>query len=123
MNYTKKKKQNFSNLVKRTRASHKWRTRQRTKIKVGDVVENCALHIGRVVELDIHSGDMKVQSFFTGQIQGCDLYHCGIVRQTAKEIIHKIDVWEKEGKDGLRKIWWKSLGMSKEEIEQALKDS
>lgn len=120
MNYTQKKKQDRRTLIEHAQERRAKRRYYRTDVNVGDVVEDCGLHIGHVVEVDRYSGDMQIKSLFTGDVRGCDLYHCGIIVQTTKEIKLKMEVWEKEGKDGLRKLWYKSLGMTKEQIEEAL---
>lgn len=104
MNYTQTKKHTAAMASLRKRA--KWARRGvRKDVNVGDVVEGCDLHIGHVLEVNRENGDVVIQSLFTGKVGNCDLYHCGIVVQTTKQIIQKLDLWNTGGKPAISKLW------------------
>jgi len=109
MNYTQTKKHTFNDLVKRKRAA--WRKRRygsryiRKDVKVGSVVEGCDLHIGHVTHVNPYNGDVTIKSFFTGKEGNCDLYHCGVVVQTTKQIIQKLELYRTGGKKAISDLW------------------
>ena len=104
MNYTQTKKWNAVELRQRKLA--KWRKRDvRKDVNVGDVAEGCDLHIGLVTAVDRHSGDLTIKSFFTGKSGNCDLYHCGVVVQSAKQIKQKMDLYNAGGIEAIKALW------------------
>lgn len=104
MNYTQTKKAKAFELRLRKRA--KWARRGvRKDVNVGDVAEGCDLHIGHVLEVNRENGDVVIQSLFTGKIGNCDLYHCGVVTQTTKQIKQKLDLFNAGGIKAIKDLW------------------
>lgn len=108
MNRTQNKKHKIASDRKAARA--RWRSRGRRKdVKVGDIIESCNLHLGVVKRVDPRSGDCEYISLMGTGAGSCDLYHCGVYVVPAKEAVMKLDVWNREGIEGLRKLWERQL--------------
>jgi hypothetical protein len=71
--------------------------RDRSEVQPGVIIEDCGLHVCAVIEVNHETGDMKTRSLFTGDIRGCDLYHCGIEVQSPEEIAHKLNLFKTGG--------------------------
>ena len=77
----------------------------RTDIQVGMIAEDCALHIGEVIECDPIEGNVRIRSMFDGVERGCDLYRCGVVAQTSEEIATKMALYKEGGMPALVKYY------------------
>lgn len=106
MNITTSKKQ--QQVVKRSRTKKRWsldRFKVRKDIHVGDIVEGCDLHIGLVTEVNTENGDVVSTSLFTNKTGSCDLYHCGVIRQTDKQVRQKLALYKDGGIPAIKKLW------------------
>lgn len=79
----------------------------RSDVQVGVIVEDCGLHIGKVLNIDHESGDMQIESMFTPDAgpRGCDVYHCGIVVQTPEMVEQKMKLFQDGGMEAIKKLW------------------
>lgn len=79
----------------------------RSDVQVGVIVEDCGLHIGKVLKIDHESGDMQIQSMFTPDAGpcGCDVFHCGIIVQTPEQIEQKMKLFKEGGMEAINNLW------------------
>lgn len=42
---------------------------------------------------------------FNSQVGSCDLYHCGITRQSYKQVKMKFDLFNKGGMPAIKNLW------------------
>jgi hypothetical protein len=104
MSHSQYKKRIISN--RRHHAFSVWKGRKyRTDVKVGDIIETCSLHLAVVLSVDVRSGDICSKSLFEGYEGMCDLYHCGVVVQTTKQIISKMNVFKYGGMKDIKDLW------------------
>jgi len=109
-NRTQTKKADRADMIHLAR--YRWSKRRRyprKDVKVGDIIESCNLHLGIVKKVDPRNGDCIYTSLMTGLEGSCDLYHCGVYVVPTKEVIMKLDVWNREGQEGLRKLWERKI--------------
>lgn len=68
----------------------------KSKIKIGDIYEDCAFHLIWCTGIDTTNDDIYGISLFNGHERHCSINHCGARKLTPKEISAKImnrDKW------------------------------
>lgn len=103
MNTTSRKKQQQASRLDRVKKMWSTRFKPRTNIHIGDIAEGCDLHIGVVTEIYHH--DVSIKSLFTNNTCSCDLYHCGVVRQTDKQVRQKLALYKEGGIGAIKNLW------------------
>jgi hypothetical protein len=84
-----------------------WRQKLRDTVSVGTIVETCNLHVAEVKSIDYETGDIVCASLLDPSYTGmrCDLYHCGIIALTEREIEAKKRLYARGGSTALCDEW------------------
>jgi hypothetical protein len=109
----------------------RWLKRLHKRLKVGVVIETCGVDLARVVKVDWEYDDLLYWSLTKPVPEGykenytgsCSIYNCGPEVLNSLEAARRLEIFKKEGQDGLsRRYYIEDCGQTPKQAQKTLDD-